>query len=63
VRQAAGENLSLGQLNIRPSGCSIEARVYAEDPAKNFHLAPACSRTLCGLKRRASRLGCKREPK
>src|SRR6267154_1073383 len=36
VRQAAGENLSLEQLNIRPSGCSIEARVYAEDPAKNF---------------------------
>src|SRR5882762_4553058 len=36
VRLAAGENLSLGQLNIRPSGCSIEARVYAEDPAKNF---------------------------
>ena len=36
VRQAAGENLSLDQLNIRPSGCSIEARVYAEDPAKNF---------------------------
>jgi urea carboxylase len=36
VRQAAGENLSLDQLNIRPSGCSIEARVYAEDPAKVF---------------------------
>jgi urea carboxylase len=36
VRQAAGENLSLDQLDIRPSGCSIEARVYAEDPAKNF---------------------------
>src|SRR6202158_2837895 len=36
VRQAAGENLLLDQLNIRPSGCSFEARVYAEDPAKNF---------------------------
>ncbi len=36
VRQAAGENLSLDRLKIRPSGCSIEARVYAEDPAKNF---------------------------
>ena len=36
VRQAADENLSLDQLHIRPSGCSIEARVYAEDPAKNF---------------------------
>ena len=36
VRQAAGENLSLDQLNIMPSGCSMEARIYAEDPAKNF---------------------------
>ena len=36
VRQAAGENLSLDQLDIWPSGCSIEARIYAEDPAKNF---------------------------
>lgn len=36
VRQAAGENLLLDQRDIQPSGCSIEARVYAEDPAKNF---------------------------
>jgi urea carboxylase len=36
VTQAGGESLPLDQLNIRPSGCSIEARVYAEDPAKNF---------------------------
>ncbi len=36
VRQAAGENLLLDQLNIVPSGCSMEARIYAEDPAKNF---------------------------
>jgi len=36
VRQAAGENLSLGQLNILTSGCSMEARIYAEDPAKDF---------------------------
>jgi urea carboxylase len=36
VRLAAGENLSLGQLKIAPSGCSMEARIYAEDPAKNF---------------------------
>lgn len=36
VRQATGENLSLEELNLRQSGCSIEARVYAEDPAKNF---------------------------
>jgi urea carboxylase len=36
VRQAAGENLSLDQFNIVPLGCSMEARIYAEDPAKNF---------------------------
>jgi urea carboxylase len=36
VRQATGENLSLDEINIRPSGCSIEARVYAEDAAKSF---------------------------
>lgn len=36
VRQAAGENLSLDQLNTTPSGCAMEARIYAEDPAKNF---------------------------
>jgi urea carboxylase len=37
VRQAAGEDLELDELNIRPAGCSIEARVYAEDAAKSFH--------------------------
>jgi urea carboxylase len=36
VRQAAGENLSLDQIKIASSGCSMEARIYAEDPAKNF---------------------------
>jgi len=36
VQQAAGENLSLDQLKIASSGCSVEARIYAEDPAKNF---------------------------
>ncbi|HEX2713388.1 MAG TPA: urea carboxylase [Candidatus Acidoferrales bacterium] len=36
VRQAAGENLALSAFEFRPSGCSIQARVYAEDAAKNF---------------------------
>src|SRR5260370_38706307 len=36
VRQAAGENLHLDARDIRSSGHSIQARVYAEDPAKNF---------------------------
>jgi urea carboxylase len=36
VRLAADEMPSLHEFNIRPSGVSIQARVYAEDPAKNF---------------------------
>jgi urea carboxylase len=36
VRQAADEMLPLHEFNIRPAGVSIQARVYAEDPAKNF---------------------------
>jgi urea carboxylase len=36
VRQAAGEMPPLDGFNIRPSGCSIQVRVYAEDPSKEF---------------------------
>ncbi len=36
VRQAAGEELALEEFTGRRDGCSIEARVYAEDAAKNF---------------------------
>ena len=41
VRQAAGEmaplqSLSLQSLPIQPSGCSLQVRLYAEDPAKDF---------------------------
>ena len=36
VRQAAGEDLALEEFAARRDGCSIEARVYAEDAAKNF---------------------------
>jgi len=36
VRQAAGQELALEEFTIRRFGCSIEARVYAEDAAKNF---------------------------
>jgi urea carboxylase len=35
VRQAAGESLPLAE-PPPPAGCSIQARVYAEDPAKEF---------------------------
>jgi urea carboxylase len=40
VLEAAGELPSLDTFAIVPEGCSIEARVYAEDPAKNFQPAP-----------------------
>ena len=36
VRQAAGEMPALEEMSPRAVGCSIQVRVYAEDPAKNF---------------------------
>jgi urea carboxylase len=36
VRQAAGDMPPLAGIAIHPAGCSIQARIYAEDPAKNF---------------------------
>ena len=36
VRQAAGEMPPLHTLPIRPRGCSLQVRLYAEDPAKEF---------------------------
>ena len=37
---AAGEGLRLRQSDIRPSGCAIECRVNAEDPARDFQPSP-----------------------
>src|SRR5487761_2604278 len=36
IRIAAGEAVPSGQKDVRLSGWAIEARVYAEDPARNF---------------------------
>jgi urea carboxylase len=40
IREAAGELRPLESLRVEPRGWSIEARVYAEDPAKNFQPSP-----------------------
>jgi propionyl-CoA carboxylase alpha chain len=36
IRVAAGEELPFGQKEVRRSGWAIEARIYAEDPTRNF---------------------------
>ncbi len=36
LRQAAGEDLALDQSKIRPTGASIQVRLYAEDPGRDF---------------------------
>jgi urea carboxylase len=40
IREAAGELPPIESLRVEPKGWSIEARVYAEDPARNFQPAP-----------------------
>jgi acetyl-CoA carboxylase biotin carboxylase subunit len=40
IRIAAGERLSIKQEDVRWTGSSIECRVYAEDPDKNFLPSP-----------------------
>jgi propionyl-CoA carboxylase alpha chain len=36
IRIAAGEKLPFGQDDVRQAGWAIEARIYAEDPTRNF---------------------------
>ena len=40
IRQAANDMPPLESFAIKPAGASIEARVYAEDPAHNFQPTP-----------------------
>ena len=40
IREAAGELPPIETFKREPKGWSIEARIYAEDPAKNFQPAP-----------------------
>jgi propionyl-CoA carboxylase alpha chain len=36
IRVAAGDKLPFGQEDVRPRGWAIEARIYAEDPTRDF---------------------------
>ena len=36
IRVAAGDKLDFGQSDIKATGWSVESRIYAEDPARNF---------------------------
>ena len=40
IRIAGGHGLSLSQADIRFSGCAIECRINAEDPAQDFQPSP-----------------------
>jgi acetyl-CoA carboxylase biotin carboxylase subunit len=40
IRVASGEKLWLEQDDVRVSGCALEARIYAEDPARGFLPSP-----------------------
>ena len=44
IRVASGEPLPFKQADIRHTGASIECRINAEDPSKNFQPSPAPSR-------------------
>ena len=58
VRQAAGELPPLDQASIKPRGASIQVRLYAEDPGRDFRPSAGLL-TACGVARRtrASRPG------
>ena len=36
IQVAAGEKLSFSQEDVRPAGCALECRIYAEDPDNDF---------------------------
>jgi propionyl-CoA carboxylase alpha chain len=44
IRIAAGEALEIAQADVKMAGWAIEARIYAEDPARDF--LPSCGRLV-----------------
>ena len=58
LRIAAGEPLGIAQDDVHLTGHAIEARVYAETPARGF---PACRRR--GARPGARRAACARIPR
>ena len=36
IKIAAGEKLKIKQENVKINGCAMEARIYSEDPIRNF---------------------------
>jgi len=48
IEVAAGQPLSLSQEDLRPRGCAIECRIYAEDPSNHFFPSPGL---ITGLER------------
>ena len=44
IRVAAGEKLKIKQSDVKLNGWAVEARVYAEDPLRNF--LPATGRLV-----------------
>ena len=47
IRTAAGEPPALNELRLEPRGHSLQARIYAEDPARDFR---PCSGTLTSVR-------------
>ncbi|MDG1544725.1 MAG: acetyl-CoA carboxylase biotin carboxylase subunit, partial [Candidatus Poseidoniia archaeon] len=46
IRVANGEELSISQKDVKQTGHSIECRIYAEDPSRNFLPTPGHVRRL-----------------
>jgi len=46
IRVADGESLDFNQNEVKPRGHSIECRIYAEDPSRDFLPTPGCIRKM-----------------